>query len=94
MSSFLGTNILGPALGFAMAITVNYCIQSVELQVAESTAVYPFISIFEYAVGSRAGAVGMTVPIVLLSFAAAVNAIAAASRETFAFARGMIPNYI
>ena len=85
--AMVGTNLLGPALGFAMCITVNYCIQSIELQIAESTAVYPFISIFEHAVGSKAGAVGMTAPVVLLSFAAAVNAIAAASRETWAFSR-------
>jgi amino acid transporter len=70
-----------------MSITVNYCIQSVKIQIAESFAVYPFISIFEVAVGSRAGAVGMTVPVVILSFAAAVNSVAAASRETWAFSR-------
>jgi hypothetical protein len=83
----VGTNVLGPALGFMMCITVNYCIQSVKVQIAESFAVYPFISIFETAIRSRAGAVGMTAPVVVLSFAAAVNEIAAASRETWAFSR-------
>ena len=85
--AMVGTNFLGPALGFIVSITVNYCIQSVEQQIADSYAVYPFISIFEQAVRSRAGAIAMTAPIVVLSFAAAVNSVAAASRETWAFAR-------
>lgn len=79
--------IIGPAMGYVMAQTVNYSIQDVVKQVAYSTAVYPFISIFEYGVGSRAGAVGMTVPIVILSFAATVNSLAAASREFWSFTR-------
>ena len=66
---------------------LNYCIHSVERQIVDSFAVYPFISIFVVAVGSKGGAVGMTALAVVLSFAAAVNAIAAVSREAWTFSR-------
>ncbi|KAK6437770.1 hypothetical protein LTR95_006042 [Oleoguttula sp. CCFEE 5521] len=58
----------------------------VETQIVESTAVYPFVDAFTVATGSRAGAIGMTVPIIVLSIAMCFNATAAASRQAWAFA--------
>jgi choline transport protein len=83
----LGTVILNGILGFVMILSVVYAIQDVVVQVVDSTAVYPFIDIFATAVGSQAGAIGMTVPMVVLSISMCFNATAAASRQAWSFAR-------
>ena len=83
----IGTIVLNGLLGFATIVTLVYSVQDVETQVANSTAVYPFIDIFATAVGSDAGAIGMTVPMIVLSISMCLNAVAAASRQAWSFAR-------
>lgn len=83
----MGTIILNGLLGFATIVTFVYSVQDVEEQVATSTAVYPFIGVFATAVGSEAGAIGMTVPMIVLSISMCLNAVAAASRQAWSFAR-------
>ena len=83
----MGTIILNGILGFATILTLVYSVQDVEKQVVDSTAVYPFIDIFATAVGSDAGAIGMTVPMIVLSISMCLNAVAAASRQAWSFAR-------
>lgn len=83
----MGTVILNGILGLVMIITIVFSIQDVYAQIVESTAVYPFIDVFATAVGSYAGAIGMTVPLVVLSISMCLNATAAASRQAWSFAR-------
>lgn len=83
----VGTVLLNGLLGFATILTFVYSVQDVEEQVYKSTAVYPFIDIFATAVGSQAGAIGMTVPMIILSISMCLNAVAAASRQAWSFSR-------
>ena len=53
----------------------------------DSTAAFPWIEVFKKAVGSSAGAIGMTVSIIVVSFGMAINSTAAASRQAWSFAR-------
>ena len=69
----VGTVVLNGVLGFAMTLTFVFVTQNVETQILDSTAAYPFVSVFEVAVGSKAGAVGMTAPVIILLIAAAIN---------------------
>lgn len=81
------TIALNGILGLIMTITWVFAIQDVESQIVESTAVYPFIDVFAVATGSTGGAVGMTIPMVVLSISMCINALAAASRQAWSFAR-------
>lgn len=78
---------LNGALGFVMIITYCFSIQDVEQQIVASEAPYPFVEIFAVATGSTAGAVGMAVPIVLMTLSMCINSTAAASRQAWSFAR-------
>lgn len=60
--------LLNGIMGLVMIITYCFAIQDVEKQIVDSTAVFPFLGVFEVAVGSRGGAIGMAVPIIILSF--------------------------
>ena len=60
----LGTILLNGVMGFGMIMTYVFVIKNVQTQILEFTSIYPFIEVWEVAVGSRAGAVGMTVPLV------------------------------
>lgn len=81
------TIILNGAIGLAFMLTYVYSIQDLQLQIIDSDAAYPFIDVFQHAVGSKAGAIGMTVPVIILSICVAINAMAAASRQAWAFSR-------
>ena len=81
------TIVLNGAIGLMLLLTYLYSIQDVQIQILDSKAVYPFLGVFENAVGSKSGAIGMTVPFVILSMCVAINAMAAASRQSWAFSR-------
>ena len=83
----MGTVVLNGVLGLVMIISFVFSVQSVEEQIFDSTAVFPFIDVFATAVGSTAGAIGMTVPMIVLSTSMCVNAVAAASRQAWSFGR-------
>ena len=83
----MGTVILNGVLGLVMIISFVFSIQSVREQIVNSTAVFPFIGVFATAVGSTAGAIGMTVPMIVLSTSMCMNAVAAASRQAWSFGR-------
>jgi choline transport protein len=70
-----------------MMVTFCFAIQSVEEQVIMSTSPYPFVDIFATATGSTAAAIGMTVPMVLMTLSMCINSTAAASRQAWSFAR-------
>ncbi|KYG42556.1 hypothetical protein M433DRAFT_157743 [Acidomyces richmondensis BFW] len=78
---------LNGLMGLVMIITYCFAIQDVQAQVVESTAVFPFMGVFEVAVGSRGGAIGMTVPIIILSFCICLSSMATTSRQAWSFAR-------
>jgi hypothetical protein len=63
----ISTVILNGALGFVMIITYCFSVQDVEQQIIGSAAPYPFVEIFAVATGSTAGAIGMTMPILLVA---------------------------
>lgn len=81
------TVFLNGALGFIMIVTFCFAIQSVEEQIIMSTAPYPFVDVFATATGSTAAAIGMTVPMVLMTLSMCINSTAAASRQAWSFAR-------
>ena len=64
----LGTTIVNGALGLVAVITYMLVIQDVEQQILGAGNAYPWIGIFEVATGSKAGAVGMTIPFIIISF--------------------------
>jgi len=81
------TVLLNGTLGLITIITYSFAIQSVETQIINSTAPYPFVEVFATATSSTATAIGMTIPIVLMTLAMCINATAAASRQAWSFAR-------
>jgi choline transport protein len=83
----MATVLLNGALGLITVITYCFAIQSVEEQIIMSTAPYPFVAIFATATSSTPTAIGMTIPIVLMTLAMCINATAAASRQAWSFAR-------
>ena len=83
----IGTILFNGVLGLVVIITYVFSIQDLHAQIVDSTAVFPFIEVFAKATGSTAGAIGMTVPMVVLSTSMCVNAVAAASRQAWSFAR-------
>ncbi|KAK4495825.1 hypothetical protein PRZ48_013093 [Zasmidium cellare] len=83
----MGTIVINGVLGLVTIITFVFSIQDLQTQIVESTSTYPFIDVFRTATSSNAGAIGMTVPIIVLSIAMCINAVAAGSRQAWSFAR-------
>ena len=73
---------LNGALGFIMIVNFCFAIQSVEEQIIMSSAPYLFVEVF-----ATAAAIGMTVPMVLMTLSMCINSTAAASRQPWSFAR-------
>jgi hypothetical protein len=92
-----GTIVFNGALGFVAIVTYASLIQDLQAEIVDSTAAFPWIEVFKRAVGSPAGAIEMTVPIIVVSralnrrstkttsaqvsFGMAINSTAAASRQ-------------
>lgn len=83
----LTTVLLNGAMGLVSIVTFVMCITDYDAMVANNMAVYPYISIFQQAIGSDVGATLMTTLFILLNFFAALSVVAAGSRQTFSFAR-------
>jgi choline transport protein len=83
----LTTILLNGAMGLVACITFVLCITDYEMMVADNPAVYPYISIFQHAIGSDTGATLMTVLFILLNWFACLSVVAAGSRQVFSFAR-------
>jgi choline transport protein len=64
----IGTTIINGVMGLVSVITYMLVIQDVEEQILGAGNAYPWIGVFEVATGSKAGAVGMTIPFIILSF--------------------------
>jgi choline transport protein len=85
--AMIGTICICGLLGFPVIITLSFIIQSIELQVVDSTAVDPFIAIIATALNSNAGATAIVVIFIILNLFCAISGMAAASRQAWAFAR-------
>ena len=84
--AILGAMLINGAIGFAMMITVLYCLGDVDT-VLETATGFPFIQIFKDSVGSTAGATVMTAVVLCLTWACAIGITTTASRMTWSFAR-------
>jgi hypothetical protein len=62
-----GTIVFNGALGFIAISTYASVIRDLQTQIVESTAAFPWIEVFRQAIGSSAAAIGMTVPIIVVS---------------------------
>jgi choline transport protein len=73
-------------LGFAMMLTILFCLGNVESVLGTATG-FPFIQIFYNDVGSIAGATAMGAVVLSLTWACAIGITTTASRMTWSFAR-------
>lgn len=78
--------IFNGLLGFAMMLTVLFCIGDLESVLSTKTG-FPFIQIFYDSVGNIAGATAMGAVVLALTWACAIGITTTASRMTWSFAR-------
>ncbi|KAF2766660.1 amino acid transporter [Teratosphaeria nubilosa] len=81
----LGSYLISAISGFVMVITYCFCHRP-DPDLVSFTS-FPFMEIYARATGSNSGTVGLTAIVTILSFFSGTNAMASASRQTFAFAR-------
>lgn len=84
--AILGAMLINGLVGFAMMITVLYCLGDVETVLDTATG-FPFIQVFHDSVGNIAGATVMTAVVLALTWACAIGITTTASRMTWSFAR-------
>lgn len=84
--AILGAMLINGLVGFAMMITVLYCLGDVNTVLDTATG-FPFIQIFIDSVGNVAGATVMTAVVLILTWACATGITTTASRMTWSFAR-------
>ena len=85
------TIFLNGALGFAMMVSILFCIGNVDNALSTPTG-YPFIEMFRNATQSDAGATAMTSILIALIIFATFGYVASASRQMWAFARSYAPH--
>jgi len=78
--------IVNGIVGFAMMITVLYCLGDAN-SVIQTPLGVPFIEIFYNSVKSVGGAIGMSVVVLILTWGCATGITTSASRMTWSFAR-------
>lgn len=78
--------IFNGLLGFAMMLTVLFCIGDLESVLSTKTG-FPFIQIFYDSVGNFAGVTSMGAVVLALTWACAIGITTTASRMTWSFAR-------
>jgi len=84
--SMIWSFILNIPFTFGAVIFYLFCMPSVTDALADPTG-FPFIYVFQQAIGSVRGTTGMTVVILLLITMITISAVASTSRQTFALAR-------
>nr|POE54483.1 choline transport protein [Quercus suber] len=84
--AILGAMLINGGIGFAMMITILYCLGDPE-SVLEGSTGFPFIQIFSNSVGNVAGATFMAVLVLTLTWACSIGITTTASRMTWSFAR-------
>lgn len=73
-------------LGFSMLIATLFCMGNIDARLEENP-IYPFMAIFNNAVGSTAGAAVMSALVIILAFSATTGMVSSTSRVYWAFAR-------
>jgi amino acid transporter len=84
--AILTAMLINGAVGFAMMVTILYCLGDVETVLGTKTG-FPFIQIFFDSVQSYAGATVMTTVVLILTWGCATGITTTASRMTWSFAR-------
>lgn len=84
--AILGAMLINGIVGFAMMITVVYCLGNITTVLSTKTG-FPFIQIFTDSVGNVAGATVMGAVVLALTWACAIGITTTASRMTWSFAR-------
>lgn len=79
--------LINGAVGFAMMVTILYCLGTDIDGVLGSATGYPFIQIFFNSTGNVAGATLMSVLVLVLTWICATGITTTASRMTWSFAR-------
>jgi amino acid transporter len=84
--AIIGAMLINGAVGFAMMVTILYCLGDVD-SVLNSRTDFPFIQIFFNSVGNVAGATVMAAVVLTLTWACSIGITTTASRMTWSFAR-------
>ena len=87
--SMVITTLINGAFGFGIVIAVLFVTVDVESVLESPTGLlgYPYMQIFYDAVGSKGGATGMSVILLIMTVCGTIAALATASRLIWAFAR-------
>ncbi|KAL8660852.1 MAG: hypothetical protein Q9202_006135 [Teloschistes flavicans] len=87
--SMLVTTLLNGAFGFGIVIAVLFVTVDIESVLESPTGLlgYPYMQIFYNSVGSKGGATGMTVILLVMTVCGTIASLATASRLIWAFAR-------
>ena len=78
--------LINGALGFGMLVATLFCIGNVD-EVLSTPTDFPFMAIFQQAVGSLSGASTMAAIVTILNVCSTFSYVATASRMTWSFAR-------
>ena len=70
-----------------MIVTFVFCITDIEKMINDSTSCFPYVGVFQAAIGSTAGATTMMALLVALTCATCLSTLAAASRQAWPFGR-------
>lgn len=84
--SMVWSFVLNIPMTFGLLITYLFCIGNLEEAIASPTG-FPFIYVFQNALGTTGGATALTAVILLLIVMITISSLASTSRQTFAFAR-------
>lgn len=84
--SMLLSILLNGILGFGMLLAVLFCAGDLTAAAASPTG-FPFMAIFENAVGSKGGANAMISIVTIMSVAGSISSLASASRMMWSFSR-------
>lgn len=84
--AIIGAMLINGTVGFAMMVTILYCLGDVD-SVLNSRTGFPFIQIFFNSVGNVAGATVMAAVVLTLTWACSIGITTTASRMTWSFAR-------
>ncbi|KAK6438143.1 hypothetical protein LTR95_005657 [Oleoguttula sp. CCFEE 5521] len=84
--AILGAMLINGAVGFAMMVTILYCVGDVK-SVLETATGFPFIQVFANSTNNIAGASVMAAVVLMLTWSCAIGITTTASRMTWSFAR-------
>lgn len=84
--AIIGAMFINGSVGFAMMVTILYCLGDID-SVLNTRTEFPYIQIFFNSVGNIAGATVMAAVVLCLTWACSIGITTTASRMTWSFAR-------